>query len=61
MEKLVVMGGVGEDEMKGKHVLLTTIIYIYISFILILSLFLCFSYISIILFILFIFYGQVTM
>ena len=24
MEKLVVMGGVGEDEMKGKHVLLTT-------------------------------------
>ena len=25
MEKLVVMGGVGEDEMKGKHVLLTTI------------------------------------
>ena len=27
MEKLVVMGGVGEDEMKGKHVLLTTVIY----------------------------------
>ena len=25
MEKLVVMGGVGEDEMKGKHVLLTTV------------------------------------
>ena len=25
MEKLVVMGGVGEDEMKGKHVLLTTL------------------------------------
>ena len=25
VEKLVVMGGVGEDEMKGKHVLLTTI------------------------------------
>ena len=24
MEKLVGMGGVGEDEMKGKHVLLTT-------------------------------------
>ena len=24
VEKLVVMGGVGEDEMKGKHVLLTT-------------------------------------
>ena len=29
MEKLVVMGGVGEDEMKGKHVLLTTIIYYF--------------------------------
>ena len=28
MEKLVVMGGVGEDEMKGKHVLLTTYTYI---------------------------------
>ena len=27
MEKLVVMGGVGEDEMKGKYVLLTIIIY----------------------------------
>ena len=26
MEKLVVMGGVGEDEMKGKHVLLTTVL-----------------------------------
>ena len=25
VEKLVVMGGVGEDEMKGKHVLLTTV------------------------------------
>ena len=30
MEKLVVMGGVGEDEMKGKHVLLTTYIQSYI-------------------------------
>ena len=27
VEELVVMGGVGEDEMKGKHVLLTTIWY----------------------------------
>ena len=31
MEELVVMGGVGEDEMKGKHVLLTTYIYIYVE------------------------------
>ena len=29
MEKLVVMGGVGEDEMKGKARLITTHIYIY--------------------------------
>ena len=30
MEKLVVMGGVGEDDTKGKVSLITTITYIYI-------------------------------
>ena len=27
MEKLMLMWGVGKDEMKGKHVLLTTVIH----------------------------------
>ena len=33
VEKLMVMWGVGEDEMKGKHDLPSTIIYTHVCFI----------------------------
>ena len=60
MEKLVVMGGVGEDEMKGKHVLLTTIIYIYIFYSYPIFIFMFFLYFYHFIHLVH-FFGQVTM